>query len=402
MRDLSPLIAEALPALTALRHEIHQHPERSFHEHATAERVAQRLATLPGMSVRTGLATTGVVATLDAGKSGPCVALRADMDALPLAEATGLPYASRVTGTAHACGHDGHVACLVGAAQVLSAIRDELRGPVLFIFQPAEENGGGGRLLCDAGVLDTPPAAAIFALHAWPALPVGTIGVCPGPAMAATDTVEIAISGAGTHAAAPHRGVDPILVAAHMVTALQSVVSRTLDPVQPAVLTIAQIEAGTTHNVIPDRAVLRGTLRTLTADARAQAAAAISRIAEHTAQAFGAHADARIIPGYPVLVNEARAAAHVLQVGRDTLGPDAAQTLPASLGGEDFAYYLQRVPGAIWRLGVRAPKAVDVVPLHSPRFDFADAAIPVGVRLHCEIVRRYGADAGMAGKVIGQ
>lgn len=398
MRDLTPLIAEVLPTLVALRHDLHQQPEIAFQEHATAARVAGILAALPGMTVRTGVAGTGVKATLDADKTGPCVALRADMDALPMTEETGLPYASRVPGCAHACGHDGNVACLVGAALVLAAIRDELRGPVRFIFQPAEECGGGGRFLCEAGALDAPPAAAVFALHAWPGLPVGTIGVRAGPAMAATDTINITVHGAGTHAAAPHRGIDPILTAAHIITALQSIVSRNIDPAQPAVITIARLEAGTTHNVIPDCATLRGTLRTMTAEARAQASEAIHRVVEHTAQAFGARAEVQLTPGYPVLVNNAEAAAHIVRVAHDALGAAAVREISISLGGEDFAYYLQRVPGALWRLGVGKDDGSRLIPLHSPRFDFQDAALPVGVRVHCEVVRRFGAGFRGTGK----
>jgi len=399
MHDLTPLIAEALPSLVSLRHDLHQHPEIAFQEHATAARVAARLAALPGMTVRTGVAGTGVFATLDGDRPGPCVALRADMDALPMTEETGLPYASRVPGCAHACGHDGNVACLVGAAVVLAAIRDELRGPVRFVFQPAEENGGGGRLVCEAGALEAPPAAAVFALHAWAELPVGTIGVRAGPAMASTDAIDIVIHGSGTHAASPHRGIDPILVAAHMITALQSIVSRNLDPAQPAVITIARVEAGTTYNVIPDRATLRGTLRTMSAEMRVQASDAIRRVAEHTAEAFGARAEVRLTTGYPALVNDADSAAHIARVGRAVLGTAAVREQPVSLGGEDFAYYLQRVPGALWRIGADTSDGARVVPLHSSRFDFPDAAIPVGVRMHCEAVRRF--DAGME-RVIGQ
>ncbi len=393
MRDLTPLIAESLPSLVNLRHDLHQHPEIGFHEHGTAARVAERLAKLPGMTIRTCVAGTGVIATLDADKPGPCVALRADMDALPMTEETGLPYASRVPGCAHACGHDGNVACLVGAAVVLSAIREELRGPVRFIFQPAEESGGGGRLLCEAGALETPPVTAIFALHAWPGLPIGAIGVRAGPAMAATDTIDIVIHGSGTHAAVPHRGVDPILVAAHVIVALQSIVSRNLDPAQPAVITIARVESGTTYNVIPDRATLCGTLRTLSAGTRAQACEAIRRVAERTAEAYGARAEVRLTPGYPVLTNDAEATAHIARVGRETLGADCVREASVSLGGEDFAYYLQHVPGALWQLGASASDGSALVPFHSPRFDFPDAALPVGVRMHCETVRQFDGSA---------
>lgn len=393
MRDLAPLIERVLPAATALRHVLHANPELALEEHATAAAVAERLRALPGMAVRTGVGGTGVVATLDAGRLGPCVLLRADMDALPLTEATGLPYASRVPGRAHACGHDGHTACLVGAATVLASLGDELPGPVRFVFQPAEEQKGGGRLVVADGALDDPPVAAAFALHAWPGLPIGRIGVRAGPAMAATDGLVITVRGCGTHAAAPHRGADPILAAAHVVTALQSVVSRTIDPSQPAVLTIARIEGGTTNNVIPECVTLGGTLRTITAGTRDAAMAAIRRVATHAAQALGAEAEVTLNEGYPVLVNDPAAAAYVAATGRDVLGAGNVHEVAISLGGEDFAYYLQRVPGALWRLGVMASGTDEVVPLHSPRFDFPDAALAVGIRLHVELVRRFHAGA---------
>ena len=394
MRDLTPLIERVLPEVTELRHALHAHPEVATEEHATAAAVAAKLRNLPGMTVRTGVGGTGVIATLAADRRGPCVALRADMDALPMTEATGLPYASRVPGCAHACGHDGNTACLVGAAMVLAADTGDLAGPVRFVFQPAEESKGGGRLVCEDGALDDPPAAAAFALHAWPGLPIGRIGVRAGPAMASTDTIEIVIRGAGTHAAAPHRGVDPILAAAHVITALQSVVSRTLNPAQPAVVTIAQIAGGTTHNVIPETVTLGGTLRTLSAGARTAALEAIRRVATHAALAQGAQADVRLTEGYPVLVNEPGATAYVARTGRAVLGADAVEEVDVSLGGEDFAYYLQRVPGSLWRLGVTTPGATDIVPLHSPRFDFPDAALAVGMRMHVEIVRRFAAGGG--------
>jgi len=382
MQALEPLVARCLPEIVALRHDLHAEPELSFKETNTARRVAGMLEKLPGMTLRKQVAGTGIVAVLGAEKRGPCVALRADMDALPIQEATGVPYASKHPGHAHACGHDGHVACLVGAATVLAQLAGRLSGPVKFIFQPAEEGGGGGRLMCEQGALEHPSVRAIFALHAWPHLPLGTIGVRSGPAMASTDAIDIVVQGRGTHAAAPNKGVDPILVAAHIVTALQTVVSRQLPPAEPAVVTIGCIQGGTARNIIPEQVRLGGTIRTLTDASRTAAAAAVRRISEQTALAHGARAEVQITPGYPVLVNHAAAADYIRRTALSELGPQAfSDDLPVSLGGEDFAYYAQRIPAALWRLGIGAPGDPHPEPLHSPRFDFPDAALAIGIRM---------------------
>lgn len=390
MRDSEPMIARRLPAWTTLRQALHAEPETAFEERATAARIVAALAEVPGLTIRSGVAGTGVVATLGAGKAGPCLALRADMDALPVTEESDRPYASRRAGVAHVCGHDGHVACLVGAAQVLGELADELAGPVRFIFQPAEENGGGGRLMVEQGALDDPPVAAIYALHGWPGLPLGTVGIRGGAMMAATDALDVILHGRGTHAASPHLGIDPIVAAAHVVTALQSVVTRNLPPSEPAVVTIGRIAGGTIRNVIPDSVRLEGTLRTLSEPVREMARAAVRRVIEQTAAAFGARAEVTLTPGYPVLVNDAAATARVVRVATARLGAAAVRSdLPVSLGGEDFAYYLQRVPGALWRLGVSLPGGGAEIPLHSARFDFPDAAIPLGVGLHCALARDF-------------
>lgn len=389
MPTLTDSIARHLPALVALRHDLHAHPETGFQEHATAERVLHELRRIPGLAIQTGIAGTGIVATLEPDRPGPCLALRADLDALPMTEETGLPYASTRPGVAHACGHDGHTACLVGAAWVLAELRDALPGPVRFIFQPAEEGGGGGRVMCEAGVLDHPRVSAAFALHGWPSLPVGTLGVRSGPAMAATDALDITVAGVGTHAASPQLGIDPIVAAAHVVTALQTVVSRRLPPYEPAIVTIGRIEGGSARNVIPDRVTLSGTLRTMTSAARATAKDAIRQIAGQTAAAHGATAEVVFTEGYPVLVNDTGLAEYLRSVARSELGDDVVREVPLSLGGEDFAYFGERVPAVMWRLGVGGSATDPLIPLHSSRFDFADAAIPIGVRLHCAAVLNW-------------
>ena len=388
-------LKELLPELIAFRRDLHAHPEVGFQEHRTAARIAEWLSRLPGMQVRTGVAETGIVATLAADRPGPCLAFRADMDALPMDDKCGLPHASTHPGAAHACGHDGHVACLLGAATLMAAAPGRLAGPVRFIFQPAEEGGGGARMMIAQGAMDNPRPAAIFALHGWPSLPAGSIGLRDGPIMASTDAIDLTVHGRGAHAASPNRGVDPIVAAAHIVTALQTVVSRHRDPAEPAVLTIGSFHAGTARNVIPDTAELRGTLRTLSERQRAASREAIRQVAEQTAAAFGARAELRIVEGYPVNVNDAGLRAYVDRVAVAALGRGrVVGDIPVSLGGEDFAYYSQLAPGFFWRLGVApADGSPGVESLHSPHFDFNDEAIATGVRMHCGIAWSWAESA---------
>lgn len=378
------------PELIALRHEIHAHPELAFEEHETARRITQRLERAGNLKIQTGLAKTGVVATLNGDKPGPCVALRAELDALPITEETGAPYASKIAGKMHACGHDGHATCLVGAAMVLSSLASELPGRVKFIFQPAEESGGGGGILCEEGVLENPTVDAAFALHGWPYMDLGEIGIAPGPAMASTNPWKITIHGRGAHAAYPHRSVDPIVVAAHLVTALQTIASRNTDPLDAVVVTVATIKSGTAGNIIPDTAELSGTIRTLDAGVRSRVIERFTTLAEQTAAAFGAKARVDLGWGYPVLVNDAGAVAHVADVARRVVGAEkVADQLRPSMGGEDFAYYAERVPVAFWRLGVRRGDPAKQATLHQPTYDFPDEAIALGVRMHCEIAQSF-------------
>jgi len=390
MSDVDTLIREVLPSAVALRHEIHQDPELAFQEHRTAERICRCLEALGALTIRRNVARTGVVAVLNADRPGPCVAFRADMDALPIHEQTNLPYASRREGVMHACGHDGHVACLVATAAVLARIREDLPGKVVFLFQPAEEGGGGARLMCEQGVLDDPKVDALFALHGWPNLPVGSIHVRAGPVLAGSRILSITIHGRGAHAAQPHQAVDPVVVAAHVITAIQNVVSRCTDPLEPVVVTIGRLWAGTAENIIPDQACMEGTVRALSEETLQRTAELVRRIATHTAEAFAARADVSLRAGYPATVNDAALAGLVEQVGLELLGPDAVVTdAPPTMGTEDFAYYAQRVPAVMFRLGIRPPGAADYPPGHSPRFDFNDEALPVGIRMLCGICRRF-------------
>jgi amidohydrolase len=384
---------DVLETVTALRREIHANPEPGFDVQETAQRVLRHLAGLPGLRIRTPVARNGIVATLNADRPGRCVALRADMDCLPLTEATGADYASTKPGLMHACGHDGNTACLVGAALMLSRMADRLGGKVKFIFQPAEEAGGGGQVMVEEGALDNPRVDAAFALHGWPSLPAGQIGVRHGPVLAGTDTLNMVIHGEGAHGAHPDLGIDPIVVAAHVILALQAISSRFTSPTDPVIVTVAQVHAGTTHNIIPSEARLQGTIRALTPGVRKRTVDLVRQIVTQTAAAFGAWVELEIEPGYPPLINDAGAADLVVRAGRAVLGEgNVITTEPPSMGGEDFAYYAERVPSAFFRLGMRPVDVASAPGLHTPQFNFNDEALSVGVAVFCEIARRFLAE----------
>ncbi len=392
MRDITSLLNEALPELVAFRRDLHQHPELSYREERTAAQVLAQLQKIPGIDLRTGVAGTGIVATLAADRDGPCVALRADMDALPIEEQGTMPYRSQVVGTMHACGHDGHTTCLVGAAQVLAACVDELQGPVKFIFQPAEEGGAGGKRMCEEGALEGPDVAAIFGLHGAPDMEVGQIFLRTGPVLASADEFEIAVEGLGAHAAFPHQGIDTVYIAAQIVVALQTIVARNTDPLDSAVVTVGHIAAGSASNIIPQTARLVGTVRALSEETRQQTMARVRQIAEHTAAAFGGRAEVRFAEnGYPATHNDARARA----VAEEVVGEALAETITALerekpiMGAEDFAFYGQRVPAFMFGLGLRPQGASSYPMLHQPDFDFNDDAIAHGVLMHVEIARRF-------------
>lgn len=388
MQDLDPLIKPLLPELVALRHELHQHPELAYEEHQTAARIVDQLQHLPGIELRTGVAGTGVVATLGAERPGPCVALRADMDALPMEEIGDHGHRSTVPGKMHACGHDGHVTCLVGAARVLAQLGDELEGPVKFLFQPAEEGGAGGLKMCEEGVLESPTVAAIFGLHGWPELTQGQIGVRNGGFLASADRLQIKVRGVGAHAAYPHQGIDTVLVAAHIIVALQSIAARNTEPLDSVVVTVAQIHGGTADNIIPAEVQLSGTIRTLNSETRRLTMERVRRVATDTARAFGATAEVRIDEGYPVLENDSEATDYVRRVAEGADGVVPTEISPV-MGAEDFAFYAQRVPASFFTLGMR-PAGQDSYPtLHQPNFDFHDDIIVAGVTMHVELARRF-------------
>ncbi|MBI3267704.1 MAG: amidohydrolase [Planctomycetes bacterium] len=382
--------------ITTLRRDLHAHPELRFEEERTGAAIARELEAA-GLEVRRGVAKTGVVGLLRGARPGPTVALRADMDALPLTEETGLPYASTHPGRMHACGHDGHVAMLVGTARVLAGMRGELSGSVKFFFQPAEEGGHGGLRMCEAGVLEDPRVDAIFALHDWPFLPVGDIGIRYGPMMAATDSFAIEVLGQGGHAAYPHKVVDPILLACRIVEGLQSIVSREVNPVDAVVVTVGKLHAGTAVNIIPNFARMEGTVRSMSVAGRESALAAVARIAEGTATAHRGRVKVEITPGYPPTVNHDAACDLVRAAAEEVVGAARVSILgEPSMGGEDFSYYLQRVPGAMFRLGI-ARGAVEAEPaLHTTTFNFNDDAIEVGIRTLAGTALRF-LEAGLPG-----
>jgi amidohydrolase len=361
--------------IVALRRDIHREPELGFGTERTTEKVLAALDGLP-LDVETGVAENGIVATLEGEGDGRTVALRADMDALPIQEETGLPFASEIEGRMHACGHDGHTSMLVGAAHALSGMRDRLGGTVKFVFQPAEEGGGGGKVMVDEGVVED--VASIFALHLWPGLPFGNVATKAGPIMAAADAFEMEIVGSGGHGAMPHLAADAVVIAAQVVTALQTVVSREVDPVEPAVLTVGEIGAGTAFNIIPEKARLGGTVRTLNSDLRERMPERMEAVARGVAKGMRGDANLDYTFSYPVTVNDESAAGYALGVAEDLFGADSVQELPKpSMTAEDFSYYLEEVPGAFIWLGV----GEDISGLHTPQFAFDEEILPRGSAL---------------------
>jgi amidohydrolase len=390
MKLTSALTTSILPGLIDLRRTLHTHPELAYNEFETSRMLKERLERLPGMHLKADIAKTGIVATLGADLKGPCIALRADMDALPIKEQTEKSYASKRDGVMHACGHDGHMACLFGTAQVLSEMRHQLSGPVKFIFQPAEEDGAGAHQMCQAGALENPSVDAIFVLHGWPELTVGSIAITDGAIMAGNDDFSITVQGTGAHAAQPHRSVDPILVASHIVVALQSVVSRRTSPVESIVVTVGKIESGTSSNIIPESALLHGTLRALDEEARRIALLEIDQISSGIAQSYGATSTTSWQHGYPSVVNNSDAASFVREIATDTLGAVRVDNnvFPV-MAAEDFSYYQKQIPGAFFALGLKPHGRLQYPGLHNPQFDFNDDAIAIGVRMFSELALNF-------------
>ena len=386
MNTLREEIAGLLPEMIGLRHRIHQHPELAFEEHQTADLVAERLAAW-GYEVHRGLGGTGVVGTLRHGSGGKRIGIRADMDALPIVETTGLPYASRHHGKMHACGHDGHTATLLAAARHLSLHR-RFSGTLHLIFQPAEEGGGGARRMIEDGLFELFPCDAVFALHNAPGQPVGTLAFRSGAALASADRVIIDIKGRGGHAAMPHFSADPIVAGASVVMALQSIVARNVDPLQSAVVTVGMFQAGTVNNVIPGTARLELSVRALDREVRKALRQRITDIASSHAAGLGCVAEVDYQEGYPVLVNTAAETAFAAQVATELIGPERVLLdKPAVMGSEDFAYMLEHRPGCYLFLGNGDGAGSCMV--HNPGYDFNDAAMETGAAFWSLLAERF-------------
>ncbi|MDQ7958881.1 MAG: M20 aminoacylase family protein [Pseudomonadota bacterium] len=370
-----PEISEDIrQSMLAWRRDIHANPETAFEEHRTANVVAQAL-TLMGLPVHRGLAVTGVVATLKNGE-GPSIALRADLDALNMQELGAQAHASRCVGKMHACGHDGHTAMLLGAAAHL-ARHKPFRGTVHFVFQPGEENEGGGRVMVEEGLFDQFPADAVYGMHNFPQMPRGHFAIRTGTMTAFLDTFEITVTGKGSHGAMPETGIDSIVVASQLVNALQTIVSRRTGATESAVVSVTQIHGGDTWNVIPETTVLRGTVRTLDAAVQDRTEAAMRQVCEGVAQTHGAKVALKYMRGYPGVVNTPAETAAAVAAAASLVGEAQVHTdIPPAMGSEDFAFMLQKRPGAY--IGIGAGEGANDPPVHNPYYDFNDNILPLG------------------------
>ncbi len=364
--------------VTELRRTIHRRPELGFEEHETAALVERELASL-GIEYRR-VAKTGVVGVIRGALPGRVVALRADMDALPITERTGLPFASEIEGKMHACGHDAHTSMLLGAAHVLAGMRDRLHGAVVLLFQPAEEGPGGAEPMIAQGALDDPRVEMVAMLHVDPRIHAGEIGITPGPVNASADELYITVRGKGGHGAYPHTAVDTIPAASAIVLALQNIAARETDPLKSVVVTIGTIEGGYRNNVIADEVKMSGTLRAHDPGVRDGLEARVQRIVEHVASAYGARAEVRVLRGYPPVVNDVPLAESLTRYLREHAPEITIHRLSPTMGAEDFAYFARAVPGVHVRLGVRSEAEGAVHSGHSPEFRIDEAALPVGVR----------------------
>jgi hippurate hydrolase len=367
-------VADLHDEITEWRRDLHAHPELQYDVHRTAGAVSEKLKSFGCDDVVTGLGRTGVVGVIRGSKpGGKVIGMRADMDALPIEEATTVAYKSTVPGKMHACGHDGHTAMLLGAAKYLAETRN-FAGTAVVIFQPAEEGGAGARAMMDDGLFDRFGIEEVFGMHNYPGMPIGQFAIRSGPMMASTDTIAIDLEGVGGHAAWPHFGVDTVLVGAQIVNQLQSIVARNVDPLHAAVISICMFQAGHANNVIPQHAKLRGTARSLSPKVQDLLQKRVHEVVEGTARACGAKAELTYTTGYPVLVNEERKTAFAASVAREVAGKDKLNTECAPLiGAEDFAFMLQERPGAFIYIGNG-----NSAQLHNPAYDFNDEAIPVG------------------------
>ncbi len=364
--------------VTAVRRDIHAHPELGFQETRTAQLVADRLREL-GYEVQTGIGKTGVRGVLRSGRPGKTILLRADMDALPIQEDSGVGFSSQQSGVMHACGHDGHVAMLLGASEWIARQRERLSGTIVLCFQPAEEGLGGARAMIQDGILEDPHVDAVYGLHLWSRLRSGVVATRPGPVMAASDSIDVTVHGRGGHGAAPHETIDPVIVASNFVTSVQHVVSRSVDPLQPAVISIGSIHGGTTHNVIPDDVRMLGTVRTFDAGVRERMPVKIEQVLRGCCDAAGAHYDFEYEWRYPVTINEPSQTRFVRDVAARVVGEGNATELAPVMGAEDFSFMLEARPGCFFFVGAQRPGSD--VNHHSPRFVIDEGALEIGVKM---------------------
>ncbi|MBR0565749.1 amidohydrolase [Azoarcus sp. L1K30] len=378
-------IAPVSPELKAIRRDIHAHPELAFAEHRTAAVVVRELQKA-GIEVHQGIGGTGVVGVIRGGRGLRAIGLRADMDALSITERNTFEHRSTHAGCMHACGHDGHTTMLLGAAQALAAARD-FDGVVYVIFQPAEEGEGGGRVMIEDGLFERFPMEAVFGMHNWPGIPAGQFAVHTGPVMASADRFDIEVFGTGAHAAMPHLGADPVAAGAALVQAIQTIVSRTLDPADAAVVSVTQFHAGEAYNVIPDRATLCGTVRAFSESVQQRIESRLRELCEGVGAAFGVRIELAYRRGYPPTINTAAEAALCAQTAASLVGSENVDTgARPSMGAEDFAYFLQRKPGAYVWIG-NGPGEGGCM-LHNPNYDFNDDILNVGVAYWVELVKR--------------
>ena len=371
-------ILEMAHWLVEVRRDLHRHPELKFKEERTARVIEEGLRGC-GLEVRTGVGGTGVTGLWRGGKDGPVLAIRADMDALPIQEESGRPYGSLYTGVMHACGHDAHVTMALGAARYLAYRGAPLRGAVKFIFQPAEEGGGGGLKMIQDGVLEAPRVDRVLALHVLPTIPPGSFGFTEGPAQASVDDFIIRLVGRGSHAAYPQRANNPILAASRLIPAIHAMTNHSTEPAEALVVSVTRVEAGSAFNVIPERAELWGTLRALDETVRDEARGKIQRVAQEAAQGHGVRVEVEIRRGYPVLRSDPQVLSFAKEVARAQVGDGAVLQLPPSMGAEDFAYFLELCPGAYLKLGCGKSDGEEIPMLHTPQFDLDERILPVGV-----------------------
>ncbi len=371
-----------------VRRDLHAHPEIAFQETRTSGIVADRLKQL-GLEVRTGVGKTGVLATIRGGRPGPTVLLRADMDALPIHEENAVPYRSTQDGTMHACGHDCHTSVLLALARHLVRERESLAGAVKLCFQPAEEQGGGALAMIADGALENPKVDAAFGIHVWQDLDLGKVAATPGPFMASVDEFEIALRGRGGHAAMPHLAIDPVLAGAHVITALQTLVSRSANPFKELVVSVTEVRAGTAFNIIPETAILRGTLRTFDDEIWNELPARLEQVVRGVASALGCTADVRVDRHNRATVNDPEMAALVRSVAAGVVGSDHVLDDLRTMGGEDFSWFLDKVPGCFIAIGSRNESRGLTFGHHHPRFDVDEACLEIGAEVLLRSARAF-------------